>query len=137
MDLSIAIAAKYLPGIFGKKCVETVGYIVNGINWKPRKVFKVYERRFSIEASYRMRNLVRPRTSTKKPAVRYLMFLISMLFKNIWAAMNWRYFSPVKRGPRTIDEDKYRFDQFRIMIWSFVAKKFRLVKKVPVLRLNG
>ena len=137
VDLSIAIAAKYIPGVFGKNCVETVGYIVNGIDWKPRKVSKVYEKRFSIEASYRMRNIVRPRTSTKRPIVRYLMFLISMLLKNIWVAMNWRYFSPVKRGPRRIDEDKYRFDQFRIMVWSFVAKKFHLVKTVPALRSNG
>ena len=137
VDLSIAIAAKYIPGVFGKGCVKTLGYIVNGIDWKPRKVSKVYEKRFSIEASYRMRNIVRPRTSTKRPAARYLMALISMLLKNIWVAMNWRYFSPVKRGPRTIDKDKYRFDQFRIMVWSFVGKKFRLVKKIPALRPNG
>jgi len=137
VDLSIAIAAKYIPGFFGKNCVETIGYIVNGIDWKPGKVSKVYEKRFSIESSYRIRNIVRPRTSTKRPAVRYLMALVSMLLENIWVAMKWRYFSPVKRGPRTIDEDKYRFDQFRIMIWSFVVKKFRLVKKVPALRPNG
>ena len=137
VDISIAIAAKYIKGKYGKGCVETLGFIVNGIDWKPRKVAKIYQKRFSIEASYRMRNIVRPRTSTKRPSVRYLMALISMLLKNIWVAMKWRYFSPVKRGPRTIDEGKYRFDQFRIMVWSFTAKKFRLVRKVPTLRPNG
>ena len=137
VDLSIAIAAKYIPGKYGKGCVKTLGYIVSGINWKPRKVAKAYEKRFSIEASYRMRNIVRPRTSTKCPSVRYLMALISMLLKNVWVAMKWRYFSPVKRGPRTIDEGKYRFDQFRLMVWRFVMKKFRFVEKVPALRSNG
>ena len=136
VDLSIAIAAKYIEGKYGKGCVKTLGFIVNGIDWKPNKVARVYKRRFSIEASYRMKNIVKPRTSTKRPSIRYLITLISMLLKNIWVAMKWRYFSPVKRGPRTIDERKYRFNQFRLMLWSFVTKKFRFVRKVPALRQN-
>jgi len=65
------------------------------------------------------------------------MALISVLMKNIRAAMKWRYFSSVKRGPRTIDKKKYRFDQFRLMVWRFVMKKFRFIEKVPALRPNG
>ena len=137
VDLSIAIAAKYIKGKYGKGCVETLGFIVSGVDWKPNKVARVYKRQFSIEASYRMKNIVKPRTSTKRPSIRYLITLISMLLKNIWVAMNWRYFSPIKKGPRTIDEDKYRFDHFRLMVWSFVAKKFRFVRKVLALRSNG
>jgi putative transposase len=49
----------------------------------PRKVSKVYRRRFAIESSYRMRNLVKPKTSSKNATIRYFYALISFLLKNI------------------------------------------------------
>lgn len=137
IELKIAIAVKYLKGRYGKNKAMNYGYVVYGIDWKPHKVAKVYEKRFSIESSYRMRNIVRARTTTKNPTIRYLMALISMLLKNVWAALRWRFFSRLKRGPRTVDEDAFRFDQFRIVIWDVFVRKLGLRRKIPTLRPYG
>lgn len=63
--LDIVIDVKYMKGKRGKKGSENLGFVVFGVNWSPRKVSTVYRKRFAIESSYRMRNLVKPRTSSK------------------------------------------------------------------------
>lgn len=93
-----------------------LGYVVYGIDWKPRRVYQVYKNRFAIESSYRIRNIVKAKTSSRNVVLRYLLTIISFLLKNIWMALQWMFFSKVQRGPRTIDEDLFRFDLFRLFV---------------------
>lgn len=132
IELDVAICVKYLNGKYGKHELRNYGYFVYGIDWKPNKVASVYSKRFGIESSYRMRNIVRIRTSTKNPVVRYYFALVSMLLKNIWVSIRYCSFPQLRRGPRRVDEDKFRFDQFRLMIWQVFCRKFGFVKKIPV-----
>lgn len=132
LELDIAISVKYLKGRYDKHESRNYGYIVHGINWKPNKIATVYKKRFGIESSYRMRNIVKIRTSTKNPAVRYYFAIISMLLKNIWVFIRCNSFPELRRGPRRVDEDAFRFDQFRLMIWQAFCRKFGFVKKIPV-----
>ena len=74
--LTIAVAVKYAKGKRGNHGIENLGYVVGGINWHPRRVHDSYKSRFSIESSYRMRNQVKPRTSTRNPVIRYLYAII-------------------------------------------------------------
>lgn len=69
-----------------------------------------------------MRNQVRPNTSIRNPLLRYLFTLISFLLKNIWVVLLWRYFSPVKRGPKTIDQRVLRFDVFCLFVWEYLKR---------------
>lgn len=132
LQLDVAISVKYLKGKYGKHELRNYGYFVFGIDWKPSKVASVYSTRFGIESSYRMRNIVRIRTSTKKPTVRYYFALVSMLLKNIWVFLRYCFFPQLRRGPRRVDEDMFRFDQFRLMIWQSFCRKLGFVKKIPV-----
>ncbi len=100
----------------------------------PRKVSTVYRRRFAIESSYRMRNVVRPRTSSKNANIRYFYALISFLLKNIWLYLQKKHFKIVKRGPHVVDEDKFRFDTFIILIDEWLRKKLRVRLMVECLR---
>lgn len=59
--LDIVIDVKYLKGKRNKTGCENLGLVVYGIKWKPRKISNVYRRRFAIESSYRMRNIVKPK----------------------------------------------------------------------------
>jgi putative transposase len=108
--LNIVIDVKYLKGKRGKKGLENIGFVVFGIKWSPRKVSTVYRRRFAIESSYRMRNIVKPKTSTKNANIRYFYTLISFLLKNVWLYLQKKHFTIIKRGPQVIDEDKFRFE---------------------------
>ncbi|KAF5063385.1 ISH3 family transposase ISMbu8 [anaerobic digester metagenome] len=137
LKLKIAIAVKYAKGKREKHGSENLGYVVNGIDWDPQKIHERYRSRFAIESSYRMRNLVKPRTSTRNPVIRYLFAIISFLLRNLWMAVLWTRFSPVKPGPRTIDMRAFRFDQFRLMIWEAVRSTLKIVTMIHALRNPG
>jgi putative transposase len=132
--LDIVIDVKYLKGKRGKKGLENLGFVVFGVKWSPRKVSTVYRRRFAIESSYRMRNIVKPKTSTKNAEIRYFYALVSFLLKNIWLHLQKKHFTIVKRGPQVVDEDKFRFEMFIILIEEWLRKKLRVRLMVECLR---
>ena len=137
LDLTLAIDVQYLQGRNKKFGNVNLGYAVYGIDWKPRRVYLAYKNRFAIESSYRIRNIVKAKTSSRNVVLRYLLTIISFLLKNIWVALQWMFFSKVQRGPRTIDEDLFRFDLFRLLVWEGIRKKLKFVSFVSVLRSLG
>ena len=110
LNLKIAIAVRYAKGKREKHGVENLGYVVNLVPRCPRRIHETYRSQFAIESSYRMRNKVKPRTSTRNPIIRYLFAMISFILRILWMAVLWTRFSPVKPGPRTIDMRAFRFD---------------------------
>ena len=134
IHLDIVIDVKYLKGKRDKKGCENLGFVVFGINWTPRKVSTVYRRRFAIESSYRMRNIVKPKTSTKNAVIRYFYTLVSFLLKNIWLYLQKKHFTIVNRGPQVIDEDKFRFEMFILLIEEWLRRKLRVRLMVECLR---
>jgi putative transposase len=134
IHLDIVIDVKYLKGKRDKKGCENLGFVVFGIKWSPRKVSTVYRRRFAIESSYRMRNIVKPKTSTKNAVIRYFYTLVSFLLKNIWLYLQKKHFTIVNRGPQVIDEDKFRFEIFILLIEEWLRRKLRVRLMVECLR---
>ena len=132
--LDIVIDVKYLKGKREKKGCENLGFVVFGVKWSPRKVSTVYRKRFAIESSYRMRNIVKPKTSTKNANIRYFYTLISFLLKNVWLNLQKKHFTIVKRGPQVIDEDKFRFETFILLIEEWLRRKLRVRLIVECLR---
>ena len=132
--LDIVIDVKYFKGKRGKNGCENLGFVVFGVNWSPRKVSTIYRKRFAIEASYRMRNIVRPRTSSKNATIRYFYALISFLLKNVWLCLQRRHFSIVKSGPMTIKYDLFRFDVFILLIEEWVRRKLEVKSSVGCIR---
>ena len=132
--LNIVIDVKYLKDKRGKKGLENLGFVVFGVKWSPRKVSTVYRRRFAIESSYRTRNIVKPKTSSKSADIRYFYSLVSFLLKNIWLYLQKKHFTIVKRGPHVVDEDKFRFDMFIILIEEWLRKKLMFRLMVECLR---
>jgi len=137
LNLKIAISVTYAKGKREKHGVENLGYVVNGVDWNPQKIHTTYRSRFAIESSYRMRNKVKPRTSTRNPVIRYLFAIISFLLRNLWMAVLWTRFSPMKPGPRTIEMCAFRFDQFRLIIWEAVRSTLKIVRNIPARRNPG
>jgi putative transposase len=137
LDLTLAIDVQYFQGRNKKFGNVNLGYVVYGIDWKPRRVYQIYKNRFAIESSYRIRNIVKAKTSSRNVVLRYLLTIISFLLKNIWVALQRIFFSKVQQGPRMIDEDLFRFDLFRLFVWEGLRKKLKFVSFVSVLRSLG
>lgn len=134
VQLDIVIDVKYLKGKRNKNGCENLGFVVYGLKWKPRKVSTVYRRRFAIESSYRMRNIVKPRTSTRDVTFRYFFALVSFLLRNEWLYLQKKHFTIMKQGPKIIDEDKFRFDRFILFVDEWLRRKLRIQLVVECLR---
>ncbi len=132
--LDIVIDVKYLKGKRNKKGCENLGFVVYGIKWKPREISNVYKRLFAIESSYRVRNRVKPKTSTKDVTFRYFFTFISFLLRNAWIYLQKKHFTIVKPGPITIDEDKFSFDRFVLFVEEWLRRKLRIQLVVQCLR---
>jgi IS4 transposase len=134
IHLDIAIDVKYFKGKRDKKGCENLGFVVFGVIWTPRKVSTVYRRRFAIESSYRMRNIVKPKTTSKNATIRYFYTLISFLLKNVWLCLQKKHFTINKKGPKVIDEDKFRFEMFVLLIEEWLRRKLKVRLIVECLR---
>ena len=81
-----------------------------------------------------MRNIVKPKTSSKNANIRYFYALISFLLKNVWLYLQKKHFTIVKKGPKVIDEDKFRFEMFVLLIEEWLRRKLRARLMVECLR---
>jgi len=134
LEINIAIDVQYQQGKMGKYGNINLGYVAHGLDWTTRRIYNTYKTRFAIEASYRIRNSVKCKTSSRNVVIRHLHAIISLLLKNIWVVLQRIYFSPVKRGPRTVEENLFRFEQFRMLVWEGIRKVLRPVTEISALR---
>lgn len=134
VHLDFVIDVKYFKGKRGKYGCENLGFVVYGVKWSPRKISTVYRRRFAIESSYRMRNIVKPRTSTRDVTFRYFFTLLSFLLRNAWLYLQKKHFTIPKTGPITIDEDKFRFARFILFVEEWLRRKLGIQLAVLCLR---
>jgi putative transposase len=96
------------------------GFVHFGLNWSLIKIKETYRSRFAIESSYRMRNSVRPKTSTRNPVTRYFFTIVSFLLKNVWVSILYENFRKKQRGPIVIVSEWFRFDAFRERFWNYI-----------------
>lgn len=121
-------------GRHGKQERISFGYVCHYIDWKPRKVFQVYRKRFGIESSYRMKNRTKARTCSRDPKLRYLYTIVSMMLKNFWVMFKWKYFCPIRRGPKKVETGLFRFEEFLNLIWQAFQRRFKIKKYTTTLR---
>lgn len=131
----LAVYTTYLKGKRGKNKATNYGFVVYGVNWSPQKIALVYRTRFAIEASYRMRNKSKPKTSTRCVTTRYFYAIVSMLLKNIWLSLAWGYFSPVQPGPSILDLRDFSFERFLDLLWNYLKTKRKFQTKIPSCRV--
>jgi len=134
IPLRISVDVKYMMGRRGQNGCENLAFVVYGIKWPHRKISNVYRTRFAIESSYRMRNIVKPKTSTKDVTVRYLYALISFLMKNAWLYLQKKHFTAIKQGPPVVEENSFRFDMFIILVEEWIRNKLKIRTYVECIR---
>ena len=81
----------------GHNGIEYYVYVTYKVTTNLNHIHQCYRQRFGIESSYRMKNLCRIRTTTKKPNLRLLFVGISFLLVNIWINLLWGKISKHRR----------------------------------------
>jgi putative transposase len=94
LHLTMGINVKYANGTPENQGVEKPGYVVPGVSWNPQRIHGTYQSGFAIESSYRMRNLVKPRTSTCTSADPIPLRYRPVSSYNPWMVVLWIRASP-------------------------------------------
>jgi putative transposase len=111
-------------------------YIYEGVPSDPKIVDRLYRRRGGIETSYRLMNQARARTTTRRPATRFLLFAISLLVQNAWITATWRLSRPCRgRQGRKHPPGFFPFKTFLQLLCAHIERvRHRLLE---VVQLSG
>ena len=128
---ALAVARSYTGGRRSKRKARWFVYIVIGQQFTPHAVHRDYRFRFGVETSYRILNQIRPRTTSRNPAVRYLMVLIGFVLANLWVALKRRTCLRTlpPRGFRLtavdhIDDRHFRLLRFKLFLRQAVEFRY-------------
>jgi putative transposase len=114
-------------------------YIQVGLAWTPQQVHSQYRRRFGIESSYRCLGQVRPRTTSRNPALRFLWLSIGLLLVNAWTLLRYKYCrvrlpargfrrQPVMREVRNL----FRLDRMRSFLRHAIEAIYGFLDSIPI-----
>jgi putative transposase len=102
----------------GRKGSRLFGYAVLNTHIRLDRVFEEYRKRFGIESSYKLMNVVRARTCSRDPTFRLLLVVVALLIVNYWVASQWRHVSEPRKGGRMVNHEELRLETLRRLLDS-------------------
>jgi IS4 transposase len=96
----------------GKRRVQWLVYVVFRCDdLSPCQVRRLYRRRFGIETSYRCMGQVRAWTTSRNPALRFLLMALGFILVNLWIELRWHFAQIPRRGARRVDENRFELQR--------------------------
>lgn len=108
-------------------------FVLIGIDWQPKTVYRRYRFRFGIEASYRILRRIRVKTTSRNPALRFFLLGFVLLLVNIWAFLRWFVARIPGRGPHRLDPIRFQFQAFVSMLRRAIEHLYGAVMVIPIL----
>lgn len=112
----MAVVATLVPNKDKRRRRKWMLFVVIGVDWKPKTIYRRYRFRFGIETSYRILRRVRIKTTSRNPALRFFLFGFALLLVNIWAFLRWFVARIPGRGPHRLDPTRFQFQAFVSML---------------------
>lgn len=108
----IALKASLVPDHTGKRRRKWLSFIVILLDWFVDKIHDEYRRRFGVECSYRLLRRIRATTTSRNPVLRFFLLSVGLILVNVWVFLRWEFSRQNTRGPRRIDEPRFRLHRF-------------------------
>jgi IS4 transposase len=103
VEFPVYIDCTYQKGRYDEHKVARNGYDADApFIDSPREARYHYEKRFGIEASYRLSKQSIATTSSLDPVVRLLYVVVSFLLQNVYRYLHWEYLATPRRGGRRL-----------------------------------
>jgi len=135
--VDMAVVATLVPNKQKKRRRKWVLFVLIGVDWNPKTVYRRYRFRFGIEASYRILRRVRVKTTSRNPALRFFLLGFALLLVNIWAVLRWFVARIPGRGPHRLDPTLFQFQTFVSMLRRAIEDLYGAVMAVPLPVLSG
>jgi putative transposase len=135
--VDMAVVATLVPNKQKKRRRKWLLFVLIGVDWKPKTVYRRYRFRFGIEASYRILRRVRVKTTSRNPALRFFLLGFALLLVNIWAVLRWFVARIPGRGPHRLNPTLFPFQTFVSMLRRAIEELYGAVMAVPIPVLSG
>lgn len=128
----MAVVATLVPNKDRRRRRKWMLFVVIGVDWKPKTIYRRYRFRFGIETSYRILRRVRIKTTSRNPALRFFLFGFALLLVNIWAFLRWFVARIPGRGPHRLDPTRFQFQAFVSMLRRAVESIYGAVMTISM-----
>jgi len=116
----------------GKRKRAWLVYVLIRLDWSASKTRQRYRRRFGIESSYRQVGYLRARTTSRNPALRFLLLGLGFLLLNIWVMLRFLATRLIEPGPARWDEDLFRLHRFIAFLRRAIERAFGTMDSIPI-----
>jgi len=105
-------------------------FIMINLDLTPRQARRSYRRRFGVETSYRCASQVRAWTTSKNPALRFVLIGLSFFLLNVWLHLRWLYTQVPRRGCRQLDTRRFSLTRFARFIVRAAEHRYGCVHEI-------
>ena len=130
--VEMAVVATLVPGKEQKRRRKWLLFVVIGLDWQPKTIYRRYRTRFGIETSYRSLRRVRVKTTSRNPALRFFLLGFALLLVNIWAFLRWFVARIPGRGPHRLDPVRFQFQAFVCLLRRAIEQLYGVVMTIPI-----
>jgi hypothetical protein len=128
----LALYPSRVPDKTGRRRVKWLAYVVIHLDWSAKKIYLCYRRRFGIESSYRQFGRLRAHTTSRNPALRFLLLGLALLLLNIWVVLRWFSTRVIGRGPARWHEDAFRLHRFIAFLRRAIEPLIGVTDFIPI-----
>lgn len=132
VNCQIAIVCRYRKGTRHQHGIQYLLFVVYRVNVATQHLPRHYRARFGIEASYRIKNACRIRTTTRHPVVRLLFVALAFILVNIWIWLLWSRLSLTRRGGRRVYQEYFRLKTMLEFLRHAIERQFPLIHVVSI-----
>jgi hypothetical protein len=105
-------------------------FILINLDLTPRQARRSYRRRFGVETSYRCAGQVRAWTTSKNPALRFVLIGLSFFLLNVWLHLRWLYTQVPRPGRRQLDTQRFSLTRFARFIVRAIENRYGCVYEI-------
>ena len=105
-------------------------FILINLDLTPRQARRSYRRRFGVETSYRCAGQLRAWTTSKNPALRFVLIGLSFFLLNVWLHLRWLYTQVPRRGCRQLDTRRFSLTRFARFIVQAAEHRYGCVHEI-------
>lgn len=127
-----ALMPARVPDKRGRRHIKWLVFVVIHLDWSVKKVAQCYRRRFGIESTYRQLDLLRARTTSRHPALRFFLLGVGFLLLNSWVMLRFLATRLIARGPARWDEDAFRLFRFIAFLRRAIKQAFGTTDSIPI-----
>ena len=133
---NVWVVCKYSKGRYRRNRIGYFAYIVIGnLKMSPQQIYEEYRKRFGIEATYRLMNTVRARTSSRSVALRLFFIALALLLLNLWAYVKWHFLHKRQQGPRQVVHHLLPLARWRLWLWEMVKQRLGFSLEISLTNL--